>query len=85
MVLVYDVNVKRVDKVRKYLKKHLNWVQNSVLEGKVTKAELRRIKTKIKDIINPEEDSILIYKVRTPQYIERTEIGQTKGNKNKII
>ncbi|WGI17905.1 CRISPR-associated endonuclease Cas2 [Methanonatronarchaeum sp. AMET-Sl] len=48
VIIVYDVNVKRVDKVRKYLKKHLNWVQNSVLEGKVTKAELRKIKKEIK-------------------------------------
>ena len=30
VIVVYDVGVKRVGKVCKYLRQHLNWVQNSV-------------------------------------------------------
>ncbi len=85
VVIVYDVNVDRVDKVRKFLKTHLNWVQNSVLEGNVTKAELRRIKSQLKDIVETSEDSILIYKVSTEKYMQREVIGQTKGETSKFI
>jgi len=85
VVIVYDVNVDRVDKVRKFLKTHLNWVQNSVLEGNVTKAELRGIKSKLKDIIDTSEDSVLIYRVSTEKYMQREVIGQSKGDIDKII
>jgi len=85
VVVVYDVNVDRVDKVRKFLKTHLTWVQNSVLQGNVTKAELRSIKSNLKEIVDTSEDSVLIYKVRTEKYMERDEIGQTKGETDKII
>ena len=85
VVIVYDVNVDRVNKVRKFLKTHLNWVQNSVLEGNVTKAELRGIKSKLKGIIDTSEDSVLIYRVSTEKYMQREVIGQSKGAIDTII
>ncbi len=85
VVVVYDVNVDRVNKVRKFLKTHLTWVQNSVLQGNVTKAELRSMKSKLKGIVDTSEDSVLIYKVSTEKYIDRDEIGTTKGETDKII
>ncbi len=85
VVIVYDVSVDRVDRVRKFLKTHLTWVQNSVLEGNVTEAELRGMKSSLKDIVDTSEDSILIYKVSTEKYIGREEIGQTKGDIGKFI
>ena len=33
IILVYDIQVERVAKVCKYLRQHLNWIQNSVFEG----------------------------------------------------
>ena len=84
-MIVYDVNVDRVNKVRKFLKTHLNWVQNSVLEGNVTKAELRGIKSKLKGIIDTSEDSVLVYRVSTEKYMQREVIGQSKGAIDKII
>ncbi len=85
VVVVYDVNVDRVNKVRKFLKTHLTWVQNSVLQGNVTKAELRGMKSELKGIVDTSEDSVLIYKVSTEKYIDRDEIGTTKGETDKII
>ena len=32
VVIAYDVNVERVNKVKKFLRKYLNWVQNSLFE-----------------------------------------------------
>ncbi|WP_461867222.1 CRISPR-associated endonuclease Cas2 [Thermococcus sp.] len=65
VVVVYDVNVSRVNRVKKFLRQHLHWVQNSVFEGEVTLAEFERIKAGLTDIINKDEDSIVIYKLRS--------------------
>jgi len=85
IVVVYDVNVDRVDKVRKFLKTHLDWVQNSVLEGNVTKAEFRRIKKGLKKIIDSGVDSVLIYSVSTEKYMKREQLGTPKGVTTNII
>ena len=45
IILVYDIQVQRVAKVCKYLRQHLNWIQNSVFEGQLTKAQLARVKS----------------------------------------
>ena len=43
IILVYDIQVERVAKVCKYLRQHLNWIQNSVFEGQLTKAQMARV------------------------------------------
>ena len=85
VVIVYDVNVDRVDKVRKFLKTYLEWVQNSVLEGNLTKSELRKVKSKLNKIVKPSEDHVLIYSVSTEKYMKREEIGEGKGDTDTII
>jgi CRISPR-associated protein Cas2 len=65
VVIVYDVNVSRVNKVKKFLRQHLNWVQNSVFEGEITLAEFERIKDGLLNLIDENEDSIIIYKLRS--------------------
>jgi len=65
IIIVYDVNVSRVNKVKKFLRQHLVWIQNSVFEGEVTLAEYERIKNGIKELIDESEDSIVIYKLRS--------------------
>lgn len=85
VVIVYDVNVARVNKVRKFLKTYLEWVQNSVLEGNLTKAELRKVKSKLKDMTKPSEDHVLIYAVSSEKYLKRDEIGEAKGDTDTII
>ncbi|NJF24274.1 CRISPR-associated endonuclease Cas2 [Thermococcus sp. Bubb.Bath] len=65
VIIVYDISVERVNKVKKFLRQHLHWVQNSVFEGEVTRAEFKRIKTGIKGLINENEDSVVIYKLHS--------------------
>ena len=36
LIMVYDINEKRVKKVLKIGRKYLDWIQNSVLEGEIT-------------------------------------------------
>ncbi|RLF77769.1 CRISPR-associated endonuclease Cas2 [Thermococci archaeon] len=83
VIIVYDVAVERVNKVKKFLRQYLHWVQNSVFEGEVTLAEFERIKAGLADIINEDEDSILIYKLRSMP--KRESLGVEKNPIEDII
>lgn len=79
ILLVYDVGVKRVAKVLKFLRKHLNWIQNSVFEGHATDAQLLKIKNGLKRIIDPEMDSVIIFVARNERWINKEVLGQEKN------
>ncbi|MBP1912218.1 CRISPR-associated endonuclease Cas2 [Thermococcus stetteri] len=83
VVIVYDVSVERVNKVKKFLRQHLHWVQNSVFEGEVTVAEYERIKATLQQLIDENEDSIVIYKLRSRPF--REIIGVEKNPMEDII
>jgi CRISPR-associated protein Cas2 len=85
VVIVYDVAVGRIDNVRKYLKQYLNWVQNSALEGELTRAELRKIRHRLSELIDEEQDSILIYTARSDKFIKKEVLGVEKGETDVII
>lgn len=79
VIIVYDIKVERVNKVKGFLRKHLYWIQNSVFEGEVTKSELEEIKTGLLDIINKNEDSVIIYRFRTEAAFNRKVLGVEKA------
>jgi len=85
VILVYDVNQKRVGRVLKLCRRYLNWVQNSVLEGEITGAKLTQLKVELKKMLNPEEDSVIIYQFRSTRYSRREIIGLEKGGEELII
>ncbi|WP_434578107.1 CRISPR-associated endonuclease Cas2 [Thermoanaerobacterium thermosaccharolyticum] len=85
VILVYDVNEKRVNKVLKTCRKYLNWVQNSVLEGEISDANFRKLKSEISRIINKDEDSVIIYILRTTKYSDREIIGLEKGGESLFV
>jgi CRISPR-associated protein Cas2 len=85
IILVYDINEKRVGKVLKTCRKYLNWVQNSVLEGDISEAALKKLMIEIVRIIDKEEDSVICYNLRTTKYYSRELIGLKKGGGDIII
>ena len=46
VIVTYDVNVKRNNKVLKICRKYLVHVQKSVFEGNITEAKLRKLQQK---------------------------------------
>ena len=48
VILVYDVEQKRVAKVLKKCREYLFWVQNSVFEGELTEMKLRQLRENLK-------------------------------------
>ncbi len=79
VIVVYDVGVKRVGKVCKYLRQHLNWVQNSVFEGEVTKAGVAQIKSSLVQILDEGKDSVLIYQMRHKRWMNKEVLGVDKN------
>lgn len=85
VILVYDVNVKRVAKILKIARKYLYWVQNSVLEGEISEANLVKLKTELKRTMEDDEDSVIFYILRTTKYSSRESMGIRKGGEENII
>jgi CRISPR-associated protein Cas2 len=85
VILVYDVNTKRVGKVLKRSRKYLNWVQNSVLEGDISEVNFTKLKIELQKVINIDEDSCLFYIFRTTKYSKRETLGIKKGGEGAII
>ena len=85
VIIVYDVGVERVNKVRIFLKQYLNWVQNSVFEGELTKVEMKKVKVSIKDLIDEGEDSVKVYTMRSDKYLQTVELGTSKVDISEII
>ncbi len=85
VVIVYDVNVERLNKVRMFLKQYLDWMQNSVFEGEITKAKLKEIEIGLKELINESEDSIIIYRARDQRLIERIFIGEPRVEPTNVL
>ena len=85
VIMVYDVEQERVAKVCKYLRQSLNWVQNSVFEGELTKAQLAKVKSGLSSIINEEKDSVIIYTMRDVKWMERENMGVNKNPATNIL
>ena len=84
IVIVYDVNVARVNNVHKFLKSYLHWQQNSVFEGKITESQYNEILDKLKTLVDEEEDSIIIYKFPY-KYMDKKILGIEKNPISFII
>ena len=78
IIIVYDVNVDRLNKVNKFLKAYLHWQQNSVFEGKVTKSQYNEIIDKLNKLTDEDEDSVIIYKFPY-KYLEKRVLGIEKN------
>lgn len=85
VIIVYDVDVKRVAKVCKCLRQWLNWVQNSVFEGEVTSATLRQIKLALSAIIDERQDSVLFYEIPSGTKWQREIMGREKLSTSNIL
>ncbi|MEM0476556.1 MAG: CRISPR-associated endonuclease Cas2 [Candidatus Aenigmatarchaeota archaeon] len=79
VIIVYDVAVERQNKIREFLRRFLDHVQNSVFEGEITESTLFYIEKRIKELIDENNDSIIIYVLQNKNLVERKiEIGKRK-------
>jgi CRISPR-associated protein Cas2 len=85
VLLVYDVDVSRVPKVCKFLRRYLHWVQNSVFEGELRESQLEEVRWGLKQLIDPESDSIYLYQVRDAKWLDKEIMGQERSPTDAII
>ena len=86
VIVVYDVWDKKTNKIHKYLKKRLHWIQNSVFEGELSKSEFFRMKKELQRLLKefkkqkPESvSSIIIFSMPYKWALEKEILGDTKG------
>ncbi len=85
VLVVYDVEVKRVTKAHKFLKKHLHWVQNSVFEGELTEAQIETVKAGLKRLLDEDSDSVLIYTARDARWLTRETLGHERSETGNLL
>ncbi len=85
VILVYDVNEKRVAKMLKLCRRYLNWIQNSVFEGAITEVKLKELIHEAHQIINETEDSIIIFSSHHERWLEKQIIGLEKMNTDNFL
>ncbi len=84
IILIYDVGEKRVGKVLKICREYLTWIQNSVFEGDITDSDYFELISRIKQTIDLDSDSVVVYHLWTTKY-KREVIGVEKANLDNII
>lgn len=85
VILVYDMGERRVAKMLKHCRKYLNWIQNSVFEGEITKARLTEMLDKAYEIMDDQEDSIIVFKSREKEWLEKEILGFEKQSTSQIL
>lgn len=79
VILVYDVNERRVGKMLKLCRQYLHWIQNSVFEGEITEVKLKELLHRARNIMDVEQDSIILFKSRAEQWLEKVVVGNERN------
>lgn len=85
VILVYDMDTKRVGKMLKLCRRYLNWVQNSVFEGEITEVKLKELIIEAKAIMKIEADSLIIFKSRQEKWLDKQVIGKEKNELENML
>lgn len=85
VIVVYDVEQPRVNKLCQFLRRHLHWVQNSAFEGELTEAQLHRVKLGVLELIHQQKDSVYFYILPDARWLRKDVLGQAKGDTSTIL
>jgi CRISPR-associated protein Cas2 len=79
VILVYDVNEKRVAKMLRLCRRYLYWIQNSVFEGQITELKLKELIHEARQIMDESQDSIILFSSRNERWLDKQIIGVEKN------
>jgi len=84
VILVYDVDTKRVARMLKLCRRYLHWIQNSVFEGDITDVKLKELVHEAKSMMQ-DQDSLIIFKSRSEKWLDKEVYGAEKNRIDNII
>ena len=84
-LIVYDIEVRRLSRVHKFLKRYLSWVQNSVFEGELTESQMEAVRPGLRQIMSDDVDSVLIYTAREERWLNKEVIGRERGETDNLL
>jgi CRISPR-associated protein Cas2 len=85
VIIAYDIGVERLHKVYLVMKQYLNWIQNSAFEGDLSLGQLEELRVKVMKVIDEDQDSIVVFLVSNPEWIDRKVWGRERGLTESII
>jgi len=85
IILVYDIEERRVVKMLKLCRQYLNWIQNSVFEGEITDVKLKELIAHMKRIMDKRVDSVIIFSSREQKWLDKTVVGHEKNELGNIL
>lgn len=85
IILIYDVTENKCNKLKKICNKYLHHVQNSVFEGDLSNAVLLKLINEVDILIDKTKDSIIIYTIDNPKWIDKKIIGVEKNSIDNFI
>ncbi|MBL7818858.1 MAG: CRISPR-associated endonuclease Cas2 [Saprospiraceae bacterium] len=85
VIAVYDCGEKRVAKMLKLMRRYLIWIQNSVFEGELSGVQLKKLKIEAAEIMNPSEDSLIIFTSRQERWLDKEVLGREKNKTDNFL
>jgi CRISPR-associated protein Cas2 len=85
VILVYDMKQQRVGRMLKLCRRYLHWIQNSVFEGEISEVKLAELLAKARMLMDEHEDSVIIFKSRTQQWLEKQVVGHERSTLDTIL
>lgn len=84
VVLVYDMEAHRTQKMLKTGRRYLTHVQNSVLEGEISEGDLAKLRNEISGILKPGE-SVILYELSSDTLLDRTVFGEDPAENQRFL
>ncbi|MCF8008855.1 MAG: CRISPR-associated endonuclease Cas2 [Halanaerobiales bacterium] len=91
VILVYDIptKTKKGEKILrntfKISKKYLHHIQNSVFEGKISKAKIKALQNELNQYIRKDKDSVILFKSRNKKWLEKEFWGREEDKTANIF
>ena len=77
IALAYDISSDCANRVRKHCEQYLVRAQKSVFEGEMSEKNYNRLKGILEAEIDPEQDSVIIYRLDSFGAVKKESIGKT--------
>lgn len=84
VVLVYDMEADRTQKMLKLCRRYLTHVQNSVLEGEISTGDLGTLRGEIEDTLVTGE-SVIVYELSSDTLLDRTVYGDDPTEDSRFL